>query len=444
MLPRRCAAALRRRPRRGEDRGGALYASAGVSRIGIIGAGYVGVPLAEVFGKSGHDVLLVEIQQSRVDQLNRGESYVGDVSSESLKELVDAGKVRATSDYDGLKDVDAILIALPTPLSEQREPDLTILLDATRGLAKRLQKGQLVVLESTTYPGTTRERLKPLLEESGLECGTDFYLAFSPERVDPGREDWTTKTTPKVVGGVTEECTTRAVELYESAIDSVIALSSPEAAELTKLLENIFRSVNIALVNELAQLCDRMDLDVWEIVGAAATKPFGFMPFEPGPGLGGHCLPVDPYYLAWKAREYDFATRFIELSGEVNNNMPYFCRSVISQAMNHGLQKSLSGSRILLIGVAYKADIEDTRETPAEKLVELLRTAGADVSYHDPHVPEFEGMSAVALDPEAYDCVAIVTAHTSIDYAAIVERANVVVDFRNATKGIESEKVWKL
>jgi UDP-N-acetyl-D-glucosamine dehydrogenase len=267
---------------------------------------------------------------------------------------------------------------------------------------------------------------------------------MSPERVDPGRTDWTTKNTPKIVGGLTPACTEAAAAVYRDAVDTIHTVSTPDAAELTKLLENIFRSVNIALVNELAQLCDRMDIDVWEVVGAAATKPFGFMSFQPGPGLGGHCIPLDPYYLAWKAREYDFATRFIELSGEVNNNMPYFCRSVISQAMNHGLQKSLSGSRVLLLGVAYKADIGDTRESPAEKLVMLLRNAGADVSYHDPHVPQFDGLTSVALEPEAYDCVAIVTAHTSLDYESIVERAKVVVDFRNATRGIESEKVWKL
>jgi UDP-N-acetyl-D-glucosamine dehydrogenase len=320
--------------------------------------------------------------------------------------------------------------------------------DATRDLAKRLQKGQLVVLESTTYPGTTRERVKPLLEESGLECGTDFYLAFSPERVDPGREDWTTKTTPKVVGGVTEECTIRAVELYESALDSVIALSSPEAAELTKLLENIFRSVNIALVNELAQLCDRMNLDVWEIVGAAATKPFGFMPFEPGPGLGGHCLPVDPFYLSWKARQYDFYTEFIELAGKVNANMPYFCRSLISQALNHGRELSLKGSKVLILGVTYKADVRDTRESPALKLIDLLRNAGAEVSYHDPFVPELEeqGLKSVALEPAEYDCAVIVTAHSSIDYEQLVEQAPLVVDLRNATgrNGRVDGKVWKL
>jgi UDP-N-acetyl-D-glucosamine dehydrogenase len=309
-----------------------------------------------------------------------------------------------------------------------------------------LRRGQVVVLESTTYPGTTREIVKPLLEEgSGLRAGEDFHLAMSPERVDPGRTDWTTKTTPKIVGGLTPACAEAAAAVYRGAVDTVHTVSTPEAAELTKLLENIFRSVNIALVNELAQLCDRMDIDVWEVVGAAATKPFGFMPFQPGPGLGGHCIPLDPYYLSWKAREYDFSTRFIELAGEVNNNMPYFCRSVISQAMNHGLQRSLSGSRILLLGVAYKADIGDTRETPAEKLVELLRNAGANVSYHDPHVAEFDGMSCVALEPEAYDCVAIVTAHSAIDYAEVVRRAGIVVDFRNATNGLEVEgKVWKL
>jgi UDP-N-acetyl-D-glucosamine dehydrogenase len=419
-----------------------------MSEIGIIGAGYVGLPLAEVFAKAGHNVLLVEVRQDRVDMLNRGESYVGDVSSDSLKELVDAGRVRATTDYDHLRSVEAILMALPTPLSKQREPDLTIVVDATRDVSKRLQKGQLFILESTTYPGTTRERLKPILEESGLECGTDFHLAFSPERVDPGREDWTTKTTPKVVGGMTEECTRRAVALYESAVDTVLPLSSPEAAELTKLLENIFRSVNIALVNELAQLCDRMNVDVWEIVDAAATKPFGFMRFEPGPGLGGHCLPVDPFYLSWKARQYDFYTEFIELAGKVNANMPYFCRSLISQALNHGRELSLKGSKVLILGVTYKADVRDTRESPALKLIELLRNAGADVAYHDPFVPELEeqDLRSVALDPAEHDCVVIVTAHSQIDYEQLVEQAPLVVDLRNATgrNGRVDGKVWKL
>jgi UDP-N-acetyl-D-glucosamine dehydrogenase len=416
--------------------------------IAIVGAGYVGVPLAETFARAGRSVVLVDIQPGRVEQLNRGESYVDDVSSEALKQLVDRGLVTATTDYDALREADAILIALPTPLSPQREPDLSTVLDATAGIAKRLRAGQLVVLESTTYPGTTRERLQPVLEESGLKAGEDFHLAFSPERVDPGREDWTTKSTPKIVGGLTEACTRRAVELYESALDTVIPVSSPEAAELTKLLENIFRSVNIALVNELAQLCDRMDLDVWEIVDAAATKPFGFMRFEPGPGLGGHCLPVDPFYLSWKARQYDFYTEFIELAGKVNANMPYFCRSLLSQALNHGRERSLKGSKILILGVTYKADVQDTRESPAIKLIELLRNGGAEVAYHDPHVPELAGVGLVSvpLEPGDYDCVAIVTAHSSIDYERLVEEARLVVDFRNATgrNGHVNGKVWKL
>jgi UDP-N-acetyl-D-glucosamine dehydrogenase len=416
--------------------------------IAIIGAGYVGVPLAEVFGQAGHTILLVETMVARVEMLNRGESYIDDVSSESLRELVDAGRLKATDDYDDLRDADAILIALPTPLSPQREPDLSIVLDSARGISKRLRPGQLVVLESTTYPGTTREQLLPVLEESGLKAGEDFHLAFSPERVDPGREDWTTKTTPKVVGGLTEECTRRALQLYGSAVDSVVRVSSPEAAELTKLLENIFRSVNIALVNELAQLCDRMGLDVWEIVDAAATKPFGYMRFEPGPGLGGHCLPVDPFYLSWKARQFDFYTEFIELAGKVNQNMPYFCRSLISQALNHGAQRSLSGSKVLVLGVSYKPDVPDTRESPALKLIELLRNAGAEVAYHDPHVPELPEyeLSSEPLDADGYDCVAIVTAHSSIDYDGLVDDASLIVDFRNATgrNGRVDGKVWKL
>jgi UDP-N-acetyl-D-glucosamine dehydrogenase len=419
-----------------------------VSTIAIVGAGYVGVPLAHVFASAGHTVLLVDVQADRVEQLNRGESYIEDVSSEQLKAHVDAGLVSATTDYDELKGADAILVALPTPLSDQREPDLTILLDATREIAPRLQQGQLVVLESTTYPGTTRERVAPLLEASGLKAGEGFHLAFSPERVDPGREDWTTKTTPKVVGGLTEECMRRAVELYASAVDTVVEVSSPEAAELTKLLENIFRSVNIALVNELAQLCERMGLDIWEVVDAAATKPFGFMRFEPGPGLGGHCLPVDPFYLSWKARQFDFYTEFIELAGKVNQNMPYFCRSLISQALNHGAQRSLSGSQVLVLGVAYKADVSDTRESPALKLIELLRKAGADVAYHDPHVPALPklGLSSQPLEPGAYDCAIVVTAHSTIDYAQLVDDAKLVIDLRNATgrNGSDNGKVWKL
>jgi UDP-N-acetyl-D-glucosamine dehydrogenase len=418
--------------------------------IAIIGAGYVGVPLAQVFADAGRRVVLVDVVQDRVDQLNRGESYIEDVPSEALGKLVEAGLISASSDYDVLRDVEAILIALPTPLSRQREPDLSIVLNAARQVAPRLQKGQLVVLESTTYPGTTREEILPILEQSGLVVGQDFHLAFSPERVDPGRTDWTTKNVPKVAGGITPACTEAAAVLYGSAIDTVHRVSTPEAAELTKLLENIFRSVNIALVNELAMLCDRMNIDIWEVVNAASTKPFGFMPFSPGPGLGGHCIPIDPFYLTWKAREFGFYTEFIELAGKVNEEMPYFCRSLVSQALNHSKEMSLKGSKVLVLGVAYKPGIGDMRESPALKLISLLVNAGADVAYHDPHVPSFKDhglkMTCVAYEPAAYDCVVIVTDHSDIDYDQLVDDASLVVDLRNATgvKGTASEKVFKL
>jgi UDP-N-acetyl-D-glucosamine dehydrogenase len=416
--------------------------------VAIVGAGYVGVPLAQLFAEAGKKVVLVEVSEERAAMLNRGESYIEDVPSETLSQLVTENGLSATTDYDVLRQADAILIALPTPLSKQREPDLSILLGATQQIGLRLQRGQLVVLESTTYPGTTRDCLKPILERGGLHAGQDFHLAFSPERTDPGREDWTMRNVPKVVGGLTEACTARAADLYGSAVEAVHRVSSPEAAELTKLLENIFRSVNIALVNELAQLCDRMSIDVWEVVDAAATKPFGFMSFQPGPGLGGHCIPIDPFYLTWKAREYDFYTEFVELAGKVNENMPYFCRSLISQALNHGAEKSLKGSKVLVLGVAYKANIGDVRESPALKIIRLLQNAGSDVAYHDPHVPELPeyGLSSVELVPSAYDCVVIVTAHSSIDYGRLVDDAQLVVDLRNATgrNGSGNGKVFKL
>jgi UDP-N-acetyl-D-glucosamine dehydrogenase len=415
--------------------------------VGIVGAGYVGLPLAQVFAEAGRQVLLVEVDEDRVDAINRGESYVKDVSSEGLRPLVEAGTLSATSDYDRLKEAEAILIALQTPLSPQREPDLSIVLGAVEQIAPRLQKGQLVVLESTTYPGTTRERLLPLLESGGLEAGEDFYLAFSPERVDPGREDWTTQNTPKIVGGITAACTQRAVQLYESVLESVVPVSSPEAAELTKLLENIFRSVNIALVNELAQLCDRRGIAVGEVVCAASTKPFGFMSFQPGPGLGGHCMPIDPFYLTWKAREYDFYTEFIELAGKVNENMPWWCLGKVVRALN-SQERSLKGSKVLVLGVAYKANIDDTRESPALKLIELLQGEGANVSYHDANVPVLpeHGLTSAPLDIDEADCVVIVTAHSGIDYDDLVERAKLVVDLRNATgaNGAQNGKVWKL
>jgi UDP-N-acetyl-D-glucosamine dehydrogenase len=419
--------------------------------IAIVGAGYVGVPLAQVFAEAGRRVVLVDVDARRVERLRRGDSYIEDVPSEALADLVSDHRLGATTDYGVLREVDGILIALPTPLSKQREPDLSIVLHAGAEIGKRLRPGQLVVLESTTYPGTTRDELRPVLErESGLVAGKDFHLAFSPERVDPGRVDWTTKTVPKVVGGIDEASTEAAAALYLSAVDTVHRVSSPEAAELTKLLENIYRSVNIALVNELAQLCDRMGIDIWEVVDAAATKPFGFAAFQPGPGLGGHCIPIDPFYLTWKAREYDFSTRFIELAGEVNQNMPYYCRSRVSQALNHGAHKSVAGARVLVLGIAYKADISDWRESPAVKVIELLKKAGASVAYHDPHVPSFAAnglaLESVPLAPSDYDAVVIATAHSGIDYARLVDEAHLVVDLRNATgrAGIASEKVWKL
>jgi UDP-N-acetyl-D-glucosamine dehydrogenase len=414
----------------------------------VVGAGYVGVPLAHTLAAAGRSVLLIDVSADVVDALNRGVSHIADVPSAKLATLVAEGRIRATTEYNELRHADAILVALPTPLSKQREPDLSILIGAVEEIGARLRSGHLVILESTTYPRTTREVVLPILERTGLKAGRDFHLAFSPERVDPGNETWTTKNVPKVVGGITPACTERAAQLYDGAVNAVHRVSTPEAAELTKLLENIFRSVNIALVNELAQLCDRMDIDVWEVIEAAATKPFGFMSFQPGPGLGGHCIPIDPFYLTWKAREYDFYTEFIELAGKVNENMPYYCRSLISQALNHGRQRSLSGSRVLVLGVAYKADIGDTRESPALKLIELLRAAGAELAYHDPFVPALadHGLESVELDPGAYDCVVIVTAHSQIDYADLVDKAHVVVDLRNATgtDGRRNDKVWTL
>jgi UDP-N-acetyl-D-glucosamine dehydrogenase len=419
--------------------------------IAVVGAGYVGVPLAATFAEAGCRVLLVDVVEDVVARLNRGESHITDVPSERLGPLVEGGLVRATTSYEELRDADAILIALPTPLSRQREPDLSIVEAAGRGIAGVLREGQIVVLESTTWPGTTREVLQPILEQgSGLKAGEGFFLAMSPERVDPGREDWTTKTTPKVLGGITPECARRAADVYRKAIDTVHELSSPEAAELTKLLENIFRSVNIALVNELAMLCDRMNIDIWEVVDAASTKPFGYMRFSPGPGLGGHCIPIDPFYLTWKAREFGFYTEFIELAGKVNETMPYFCRSLVSQALNHHAQKAMSGSRILVLGVAYKPDIGDMRESPATKLISLLEKAGAHVSYHDPHVPSFRengvALASVAYEPAAYDCVVIVTDHSAVDYDSLVDEAPLVVDLRNATgaKGTSAPHVFKL
>jgi UDP-N-acetyl-D-glucosamine dehydrogenase len=416
--------------------------------VAIIGAGYVGLPLSTTFAEAGCRVLLVDVVEPVVQALNRGESHIEDVSGEQLAPLVQQGLIRATTDYGNLKDAEAILIALPTPLSRQREPDLSIVESATRGIAKVLRKGQVVVLESTTWPGTTREVLQPILEQgSGLKAGTDFHLAMSPERVDPGREDWTTKTTPKVLGGITPECTKHAADVYRRAIDTIVEVSTPEAAELTKLLENIFRSVNIALVNELAMLTDRMGIDVWEVVEAAATKPYGFMRFEPGPGMGGHCLPVDPFYLSWRAREFDMATEFIELAGKVNQQMPYHCVAKAQRTLNDS-GRSVKGSRIAVLGVSYKPGVGDVRESPALKIISLLHELGAEVLYHDPHVPVLTEFSLTGVPLEQAladaDLALIVTAHPDVDYELVARRARLVVDLRGVTSATGSANVVRL
>ena len=414
-------------------------------KIGIVGLGYVGLPLAVAFAEAGHEVIGLDTDPRKVEGMNAGRSHVEDVGAAALAPLAD--RLRATGNQADLASCEAIVICVPTPLTGSREPDLTYLLDSATALSGVLQPEQLVVLESTTYPGTTRERLLPILEESGLSAGRDFHLAFSPERIDPGRTDFTVRTTPKLVGGITPACAERARELYTLICDEVIVLSSPEAAELSKLLENIFRSVNIALVNELAQLCDRLEIDVWEVVDAAATKPFGFMRFEPGPGMGGHCLPVDPFYLAFKAREHDFYPEFIELAGKVNQTQPAFCVERIERALNDA-GKPVNGSRILLLGVSYKAGVGDTRESPALKIARRLREFGGEVSYHDPHVAELPelGLSSVGLADAlgSADAVAIVTAHPELDYAKVVSAAQLVVDFRGVTRGIEASNLVRL
>ena len=414
-------------------------------KIGIVGLGYVGLPLAVAFAEEGHDVVCFDLDTRKIDALNEGRSYIEDIDDATLAPLGE--RLHPSSRHADLASCNAIVICVPTPLTSSREPDLTYLLDATSAIAQVLQPGQLVVLESTTYPGTTRERVAPILEESGLVAGTDFHLAFSPERIDPGRTDYTVRTTPKLVGGISEACAERARELYAEICDTVVVLSSPETAELSKLLENIFRSVNIALVNELAQLCDRLGIDVWEVIDAASTKPFGFMRFEPGPGMGGHCLPVDPFYLAFKAREHDFYPEFIELAGKVNQAQPAFCVERIERALNQA-SKPVKGSKILILGASYKAGSGDTRESPALKILRLLDALEADLSYHDPFVPSLResGLESVDLKAglAAADLVAIVTAHPGIDYEKVVATAPLTIDFRGVTRGIEAANLIRL
>jgi UDP-N-acetyl-D-glucosamine dehydrogenase len=403
--------------------------------IGIIGLGYVGLPLAVEFSQADCDVIAVDVDARKIDAIAAGDSYIEDVPDDVLAAASE--RIHATTRYARLERADAVLICVPTPLTSNREPDLGPLLHCVGSLAEVLQAGQLVVLESTTYPGTTRERVAPVLEESGLQAGRDFHLAFSPERVDPGRTDFTLRNTPKVLGGLTPACTERAREIYGIVCDQIVTVSSPEAAELTKLLENIFRSVNIALVNELAMLTDRMGIDVWEVVDAAATKPYGFMRFEPGPGMGGHCLPVDPFYLSWRAREFDMATEFIELAGKVNQQMPYHCVAKVQRALNDtGL--SVKGARVAAIGVSYKPGVGDTRESPALKILHLLRELGADVAYHDPHVASLPELGLASRPLQELlgnaDLVLIVTAHPGVDHDLIAQRARLLVDLRGVTR----------
>jgi len=414
-------------------------------RVGVIGLGYVGLPLGVAFAEEGHYVVGIDNNAQRVAGIAAGESHIEDISSERLSAVIE--RIVATTDYEKLTDCDTVLIAVPTPLTRNREPDLGPLLSSARALSGVLRKGQLIVLESTTYPGTTREQLVPLLEESGLKAGEDFNVAFSPERVDPGRTDYTLRTTPKIVGGLTPECLDRAMEMYGVVCDELVPVSAPEPAELAKLLENVFRSVNIALVNELAMLCDRMGIDVWEVVEAASTKPYGFMRFEPGPGMGGHCLPVDPFYLSWKAREYGQPTEFIELAGEVNQRMPEFCVARIARALND-LAKPVRGSRVAVFGASYKAGVGDLRESPAVTIMRLLAEQGALVAYHDEYVAEIPSLGLTgepfegALD--GADCAVIVTAHPNVDLEAIVEAAPLVVDFRGVTRHIQAENLVRL
>jgi UDP-N-acetyl-D-glucosamine dehydrogenase len=414
-------------------------------KIGIVGLGYVGLPLAVAFAEAGHEVVGLDSDSRKVEGINAGKSHIEDIADATLAPLGE--RLRASSNQADLASCEAVIICVPTPLTGSREPDLTYLLDSATALSGVLQPEQLVVLESTTYPGTTRERLLPILEESGLAAGRDFHIAFSPERIDPGRTDYTVKTTPKLVGGITPACAERARELYSLICDEVVVLSSPETAELSKLLENIFRSVNIALVNELAQLCDRLSIDVWEVIDAASTKPFGFMRFDPGPGMGGHCLPVDPFYLAFKAREHDFYPEFIELAGKVNQTQPAFCVERIERVLNEAA-KPINGSRILILGVSYKAGVGDIRESPSLKIAKQLIDLGGDVSYYDPHVPEIPalGLSSVDLDEAlaSADLAAIVTAHPSVDYEEVVSSVPMVVDFRGVTRGIEAKNLVRL
>jgi UDP-N-acetyl-D-glucosamine dehydrogenase len=410
------------------------------ARIGIIGLGYVGLPLAVEFAEAGYSVVGLDVSAEKVERLNKGESYIPDIPTARIKPLAESGKLCATTQYADLRDVDAVSICVPTPLRKTKDPDMSYVIDAVDSITEIAHPGMLIVLESTTYPGTTMELIVPRLAANGFQIGEDVFVAFSPERIDPGNQHYGVRNTPKVVGGVTPNCTEAVAKLYGSAVDQIVPVSSPTVAEMVKLLENTFRAVNIGLVNEMALMCDKLGIDVWEVIDAAKSKPFGFMPFYPGPGLGGHCIPVDPHYLSWKLKTLNYTARFIELASEINTSMPVYVVNKVADALNDS-GKAVRGSRIVVIGTAFKRNVDDVRESPALDVIELLRNKGADVAYHDPYVPQIRLHNGVVMSSEDYsdsllekaDCVVIITDHSSYDWQHIVDHSRVVVDTRNAT-----------
>ena len=419
------------------------------ARVGIVGLGYVGLPLAVEFAKAGYTVTGIDVSDEKTRSVNAGQSYIGDISTATLTGLVDSGKLRATTDFSAILELDTINICVPTPLRKTKDPDMSFIVSACQKIAEHFHPGTLVILESTTYPGTTDEVVLPMLKKSGLEVGKDFFLCFSPERVDPGNAKFQTNNIPKVVGGVTETCTEIGRLFYSQALQTVVPVSSTQVAEMVKLLENTFRMINIGLVNEIAMMCDRIGINVWEVIDAAATKPFGFMPFYPGPGLGGHCIPIDPFYLSWKTKQSGIEARFIELAGYINGNMPHFVLDKIQNALNES-GKAVKGSHVHIAGVAYKRNIDDMRESPALDVLLLLRKRGAKVTYSDPYVPQLK-LDTLMLESAdlissaaAADCVVIITDHSSFDYGGLVASSKLVVDTRNALKGMESPKIVRL
>ncbi|MBV9507270.1 MAG: nucleotide sugar dehydrogenase [Acidobacteriia bacterium] len=418
------------------------------ARVGVVGLGYVGLPLAVEFARAGFDVTGIDVSEGKTERLNLGDSYVGDVPSSTLRPLVESGKLRGTTDFSVIRELDTINICVPTPLRKTKDPDMSFIVSACQEIAQHFHPGLLVILESTTYPGTTDDLVLPMLAKSGLKVGQDFFLCFSPERVDPGNPNFQTINIPKVVGGCTAACTEIGRLFYSQALEHVVPVSSTQVAEMVKLLENTFRMINIGLANEIALMCDRMGINVWEVIDAAATKPFGFMPFYPGPGLGGHCIPIDPFYLSWKTKQAGIEARFIELAGYINGQMPHFVLSKVQNALND-VGKPIKGSRVHVMGVAYKRNIEDVRESPALDLLLLLQQRGATISFSDPHVPslKLDGLDLTAQPEEAAewaDCVVIVTDHAAFDYPALVKRAPLIVDTRNALKGFASQNIVRL